>query len=308
MEDIDLLSYFTDTVWPELQGIVSSIWEFNIATIDNNPITVANILIAVFAFVIGIIVSRRLSRVVNDRLLSHTAMDLNSRAALQSVTFYILVLIFLLFSLDIAQIPIKIFALLGGALAIGIGFGSQYLIKDFMNGLVLMIAQPVRVGDMIELQDREMTGRVKRIGALATHIVTFRNVDILVPNSALIEGTVINWTLSSNTARRILSIGVAYGTDTKKVEEIILQAAQDEPAVFDSPEPKVYFVDFAESTLNFELFYWIKMTRPGDERSVASDLRHRITQLFYDNDITIAFPQRDVHLDTTAPIEVKVSK
>lgn len=281
------------------------VWRFRIATVENNDITVANVTIGLIVFFVGIKLARKISDFIVKIILRKTQLDPNSRESIKALVFYILVAVFLLTAMEIAQIPIKIFAVLGGALAIGVGFGSQNLIKDFINGLVLMIEEPVRVGDMIEI-DAETRGQIRRIGAISTHILTFRNVDILVPNSSLIENTVINWTLTDRIAKRILSVGVAYGSPTKKVEELLVQAAEEHPTVLNDRKAKAYFVDFGDSTLNFELYYWIPMNRPGDERQVASDLRHRIVELFEEHSIEIAFPQRDVHLDASESLPVKI--
>lgn len=286
--------------------ITGDIWRFRVATIDGNPLTIANITIALLVFVIGISMARRVSKWLVSKVISKAHISQNGQTLLETLIFYALTIIFLLVSLDVAQIPIKVFAVLGGALAIGVGFGSQNIIKDFISGLILMIEQPVRVGDMVEI-DAETRGKVMRIGAISTHILTFRNVDVLVPNSSLIENNVINWTLSSNKAKRLISVGVAYGSPTRKVEELLVQAAMSVEQVLEERRPQAYFVGFGDNTLNFEVYFWIHMNRPGDERAIASEIRHRIVEVFEKESITIAFPQRDVHLDITHPVEVKIA-
>ncbi len=285
--------------------VIGGVWRFRIATIDGNDLTFANVTIALLVFVIGIKLSRRISKFIVSKLLARTAIGRNAKAAIQSLAFYALIIIFLLLALDIAQIPIKIFAFMGGALAIGIGFGSQNIIKDFISGIILMIEQPVRVGDMIEINETTR-GQVVRIGAISTHILTFRNVDVLVPNHSLIEGNVINWTLTSNEAKRLINVGVAYGSPTKKVAELISQAVKENEAVIKKDKVETFFVNFGDNTLDFEVHFWINMNRPGDERKISSEIRHNIVDLFHKNNIEIAFPQRDVHLDSAKPLEIKL--
>ncbi len=280
-------------------------WRFRVASIDGNEITIANIVIALVVLVVGIRLSRKGSKLLINRAFKKAKISSNARVTLQTLIFYIMIAVFIFISLGIAQIPIQAFAVLGGALAIGVGFGSQNLIKDFISGLILMIEQPVRVDDMIEI-DSETRGKIIRIGAISTHIRTFRNVDILVPNSYLVESNVINWTLTDQYARRTLRVGVAYGSPTRKVAELIKQAVDAHERVISERGVEVYFINFGDNTLDFEVFFWIKMTRPGNEREVTSDIRHTITEIFEENNITIAFPQRDVHLDTLSPVEVKV--
>lgn len=286
---------------------LSGFWSFKVAIIDSNPITVANIVIALIVFIFGLRLARKLSVLFEKRVFSRLELNDNARAAMQTIFFYILIAIFTFVSLDIAQIPLRVFAFLGGALAIGIGFGSQNLVKDFISGLIIMIEQPVRLGDMIELGDGT-NGRIVKIGAISTHIRTFRNIDVLVPNHSLIEGQVINWTLSDRRAKRSLNVGVAYGSPTRKVEELLCQAANENERVITEKPPQAYFINFGDNTLDFELHYWIQMSRPGDERRVASELRHRLVELFDDHHVAIAFPQRDVHLDSARPLEISLVK
>lgn len=299
-----------DSITSVFSIIISSlgdIWRFKVATIDGNAITIANITIALIVLIFGMKLAKKFSDVLVNKLLRRSNLSHNARFVIRSLTFYILIIIFILLSLDIAQIPLQIFAVLGGALAIGIGFGSQNIIKDFISGLIIMIEQPVRVGDMIEV-DGQTNGKVISIGAISTHILTFRNVDVLIPNSTLIEGKVINWTLTNNKAKRALKVGVAYGSDTRKVSELIRQAVSENEKVLKDPAPQDYFIDFGENTMDFEIHFWIYMNRPGDERAVSGEIRHRIVELFNKEGITIAFPQRDVHLDTLKPLEVTIKQ
>jgi len=288
-------------------NVIAGLWRFRVATIDNNPITIANIVIALFVFIVGLKLSRKFSEVLINKLLTRSDMSHNARFVVKSLTFYVLVVIFLLLALDIAQIPLQIFAVLGGALAIGLGFGSQNIIKDFISGIIVMIEQPVRVGDMIEIEG-DTSGKVMTIGAISTHILTFRNIDILIPNRTLIDGNVINWTLTNNKAKRSIRVGVAYGSPTRKTAELIKEAALENEKVLKDPAPQDYFIEFGENTMDFEVHFWIYMNRPGDKRAISSEIRHRIVELFEKEGIVIAFPQRDVHIDSSRPIEVSIKK
>jgi len=286
---------------------IGDVWRFRVATVDQNEITVANITIALVVFVVGLKISRKISDLLVNKILSRASLSNNARFVLKSLSFYLFIIIFILLSLDIAQIPLQIFAVAGGALAIGVGFGSQNIIKDFICGLVIMIEQPVRVGDMIEI-DEKTQGKVMRIGAISTHILTFRNIDILVPNSALVEGKVTNWTLTNNRAKRTIKIGVAYGSPTRRVGELLIQAVNENERVFKDPPAQDYFINFGDNSLDFEVHYWIYMNRPGDERGIASEIRHRIVELFEKEGIVIAFPQRDIHIDSIKPLEIVVKQ
>lgn len=288
----------------KVMEVMGAVWNFRIATIDNDDLTVSNICIALFIFVIGFKISRRFSHFIVGAFNSMSHVSDNTRATVESITFYSLLIIFTFTSLAIAQIPLNSFALLGGALAIGLGFGSQNIIKNFISGIILMIEQPIRVRDIINVEGTE--GGIVRIGARSTHIRTFDNVDILVPNSILLENNVVNWTLSDQDIRTRVKVGVAYGTDTLKVEEILKEVVSKNPKVLDSRPVMVFFNEFGDNSLNFEVQFWCNMPRPSAKRKIESQMRHDINAAFNEAGIVIAFPQRDVHIDSSSPLEVKV--
>jgi small-conductance mechanosensitive channel len=208
------------------------------------------------------------------------------------------------FALWVAEIPLTVFTLAGGALAIGVGFGSQSILNNFISGLILLAERPIKVGDLIEVGGT--FGQVENIGARSTSIRTFDNFHIIVPNSAFLESNVVNWTHSDNLVRISLVVGVAYGSPTRRVEEVILEVVREHDKTVSPPEPVVLFEDFADSALVFRALFWIVMNRPMDSKRTLSDLRYRLDERFQDEGITIAFPQRDVHLDSTRPVEVRV--
>ncbi len=286
--------------------VLGELWNFKVATIDNNHVTIANIVIALVIFVLGFRISRKFSRFVVNVSPTIKTLNANTKSTVESVTFYFLLIIFTFTSLSIAQIPLKSFALFGGALAIGFGFGSQNIIKNFISGLILMMEQPIRVGDIITVEETE--GRVVRIGARSTHIRTFDNVDILMPNSILLENNVVNWTLSDDDIRTRVTVGVAYGSDTKKVEKLLGEVIEDNDKVLKHKPYLVFFTEFGDSALNFEMQFWCKMPRPSEKRKVESQMRHDINEKFKKAGIVIAFPQQDVHLDMSAPLEVRIRK
>ncbi|MCC7259799.1 MAG: mechanosensitive ion channel [Alphaproteobacteria bacterium] len=299
-----LLPMLADKIGIDIVDTLSGIWHYKIVSTEGGAVTVANLLVAFTLFIVGVMASKRASKAVGRRILARVIDDQNTAFALQSFSFYLLVAIFTFIALDIAKVPLTVFTFLGGALAIGVGFGSQNILNNFISGIILMIERPIRVGDMVELQGTY--GRVIEIGTRSTHIRTFKNVDILVPNSSFLENNVINWTLSGNDIRADFRVGVAHGSPTRKVAELIKQAAEETEGVLKDPPVWVFFSDFEESRLTFEVYFWLKMTRPHDMRVVESGIRHRINELFMENGIILAFPQRDVHLDSSKPLEIKV--
>lgn len=294
---VESLKVFVEFFW--------TAWNFKVATIDNNDLTIANIIIALIIFVIGFKISRKLSKFLAGAISPIHNISENTLFTIESVMFYFLLIIFTFTSLSIAQIPLSSFAVVGGALAIGFGFGSQNIIKNFISGIILMAEQPIRVGDIISVEQTE--GKILKIGARSTHIKTFDNVDILVPNSYLLENNVVNWTLSDQDIRTRINVGVAYGEDTKSVESLLKQAADENEMVMKNKPIMVFFTEFGDNSLNFELQFWCKMPRPSAKRLVESDIRHAIYKIFSEAGIVISFPQRDIHLDTSSPLEVKIT-
>ena len=164
--------------------------------------------------------------------------------------------------------------------------------------------RPIRIGDFIEIDNS--TGVVERIGNRSTRILRVDGVHMMIPNSQLLERVVVNWTLVDKRIRTIVRVGVAYGSPVRKVAELILQAVSEEKDVMSDPAPLVVFDDFGDNALIFDVYFWAEVGGERFLRQIRSSIRFRIDELFREHDITIAFPQRDVHMNTLAPLEVRV--
>ncbi len=290
-----------------LEGLGSAmvfLWNKEITSIDSRSITVGKIALALFVLALGAFLSRLLSRLLVVRVLRRTRLDEGAVSALQSIAFYLFLVIAFYFTFEIANIPLTIFSFFGGALAIGVGFGSQNILNNFISGLILMVERPIRVGDLIEVAGTY--GKIIRIGARCTQVRTPNNIDIMVPNSSFLEGNVINWTLTDDLVRTQVTVGVAYGSPTAEVAHLIRRAVDEHDKVLQYPEPVVLFSDFGDNALLFEVHFWIHMPDHMHRRRIESDIRSRIDGSFREAGITIAIPQRDVHLDSHSPIQVKL--
>jgi len=197
--------------------------------------------------------------------------------------------------LDLLSVPLGAFAFVSGAVAIGVGFGAQNIINNFISGWILMWERPIKIGDFLEMG--EVRGTVEAINTRSTRIRRVDGVHLLIPNSYLLENTVTNWTLMDKLVRTAIVVGVAYGSDVQLVKKLLEQAADENPDVLEQPERMVIFDDFGESALTFELNVWVYSTAERGLRLIRSDLRFRIDRLFREHGVTISFPQRDVHLD-----------
>jgi potassium-dependent mechanosensitive channel len=209
-----------------------------------------------------------------------------------------------LFAMYTVNIPLTVFTLFGGALAIGVGFGAQNLINNFISGLIMLLERPIKVGDIVDVDG--VRGRVSTIGARCSHVRRFDGIEMLVPNSAFLEKNVTNWTLSDRLIRFSVTVGVAYGSPVRDVSKLMMMVLEEHGKILKYPEPLVLFEDFGESALVFTSYYWIELAGETDSRIVASDIRFRIDRLFREAGISIAFPQRDIHLDGIGPVDVRI--
>lgn len=289
----------------EAWGVSTGLWGTELFVVQERSITVGRMVTGIALLLVGLWLSRAASTVLGRIILPRIGLNEGATAAVQALIFYALLVTIALFALRLINIPLTVFTVLGGALAIGIGFGSQNLMNNFISGLIILAERPVRVGDLIEVGD--LHGIVQHIGARSTRVLTPNNIDIIVPNSSFLESNVTNWTLTEDRVRSSVSVGVAYGLPTRDVMKLMKKAADDHGKVLEKPAPIVLFEDFGDNALLFTLVFWIRMRRMMDRRIVESDLRLRINELFKDAGITIAFPQRDIHLDTLSPLQVRIA-
>ncbi len=270
----------------------------------SSSITVGKLITVILILTLGLwvasVASSRISLLLRKRL------DMNKTAAtlLERGLYILSIVILILLALDIVNIPLTVFAFLGGALAIGIGFGAQTLINNFLSGLILLIERPISLGDLVEVEG--VRGRVRNIGARCSQIRRADGIDMLVPNSAFLETNVTNLTLTDSQLRVSIKIGVAYGTPLREVTRLLEETVSSHGKVLKDPAPLILFEDFGDNALMFEIDFWVNVTTQTDFRVVASDLRYMIERLFREAGIVIAYPQRNVHLDQTRPLEIIV--
>ncbi len=267
-------------------------------------ISLSKLVIAVLLLIVGYAIAKAISRALERFLLKRLSMEAGAAHALQSLSFYFMLALFILLSLRTVNIPLTAFTVAGGALAIGVGFGSQNIVNNFISGLILLAERPIKIGDLIEIDETQ--GHVERIGPRSTRVRMLDNTHIIVPNSSFLEKNVLNWTLSDNVIRGSVTVGVAYGSPTREVERLIRRALSDHERVLAQPEPIVLFTEFGDNSLNFQTFFWIRMMETMARRRIQSEIRFSIDDLFREAGIIIAFPQRDVHLDASKPLDVRV--
>jgi len=219
-------------------------------------------------------------------------LDLGARDAIKKLIHYSLLLVGIMMAISLIGLNLTSLAFLTGALGIGVGFGLQNIVNNFVSGLMLLFERPFKVGDMVVVDNE--TGTVRKIGLRSTVIETFDRSELIVPNSLFIAGKVTNWTRSNQIARIRITVGVAYGSDIKRVLSLLKEAAETDPRVLRNPESNPLFLRFGDSSLEFELHSWIADVK--DLLSVRSAVCQEIAGRFQAAGIEIPFPQRDLHL------------
>ena len=290
--------------WELLRSRLSALWSYEIATAEDRPITVGKVVVALFLIVLGLVVAKAVSRRLGRSVFPRLGLARGAAAAFQTLVFYFLLVVFVFWALRLVSIPLTVFTVLGGVLAIGIGFGSQNIVNNFISGLIILAERPIKVGDLIDVDG--IFGKVERIGPRSSQIRSGDNTHVIVPNSAFLEKNVLNWTMSDDVVRTSVDVGVAYGSPVETVAELLRRAVDEEPKILAEPAPEVLFTDFGDNALIFRAYFWVRVTRPLDRHRAQSRLRFRIDALFHDAGVVIAFPQRDVHLDSQSPVEVRV--
>jgi small-conductance mechanosensitive channel len=310
---------FSDYLAEALQtarDVASQIWEFEIFAVQDNievdgqiisgkrSVTVDKVATALGILIVGYWFAARLARLVEGLAVTSLGMDASLARIARRWMMFLEVMLLVVLSMLVVRIPLTIFAFMGGALAIGAGFGMQNMLKNLISGLMLLFERPFRPGDLVEVGG--IRGRVMDIGVRSSHIRDSNGIETLIPNSTFIEQNVTNWTLSNQAVRIVVKVGIAYGSPVREVTKLLLEAADRHGLIEDDPLPTVQFEDFGSDALLFGLYVWVELKPEVSWTVVASDLRYMINKALTEHGIVMAFPQRDIHLDTSRPLEIRV--
>lgn len=294
--NVELGHYMVDSIDPET----------NTPLTVERAITLWNVIQSIVILCLTVLAGRNLPGFLEIFALSRLGFDAGTRYAIVTILGYIIFGVGLFVALDKLGLQWSQLKWVVTGLSVGIGLGLQKIIANFVSGLIILFERPVRLGDYVTIG--EQSGNVTRIQIRATTLVDLDNREIIIPNEALISERVTNWTLSNSITRLITHVGVAYGTDTDQIKAIMIEVAKANPLVLDTPSPQVIFSGFGDSSLDFQLRAYLKSFE--DREPTRHALHSEINKAFANANITIPFPQRDLHVITpeAAPIKNKPIK
>ena len=264
------------------------------------PMTLGDLLSGLLLAAFTLLVARNLPAVLELTLLQRLPVSRGAAYAIKAVSQYTVALLGVLLIFNSLGLQWSSVQWLVAALGVGLGFGLQEIVANFISGLILLFEQPIRVGDVVTVEG--ITGTVTRIRIRATTIVNWDRQELVIPNKSFITGQLINWTLSDTVNRVIITVGIAYGSDVERALALLEEAAREHPLVLDDPPPRVTFEEFGDNALTLRLRAYLDNL---DYRlTLITDLHRMINKKYAEAGIEIAFPQRDLHLDTRRPLEI----
>jgi len=264
--------------------------------LGNSHISIVSLFVVLLILGVFFVISKIIERAVGN-ILKNKSIDPGIKGSIERFSKYLTVTVGVFVAVDTIGISLTSIAAVGAVLMVGIGFGLQNIAQNFISGIIILLERPIKQGDIVFVGG--ISGKVRDIRVRSTIIETRDDVAIIVPNSQFIAEQVINDSFSGHKIRKTLKVGVAYGSDVEKVTQILMKIASEHNEVLKDPGSKVLFMDFGNSSLDFELRFWVSELWTTD--AILSDLRYAIDREFRNGDITIPFPQRDLHIKTCEP-------
>ena len=267
-------------------------------------VTIGSILLLLILFASVIIIERIVQKQLIRRFLSRTKLQPSLQFGLSRIIGYTLIAVGFYVAFQLVGVDLSSLAIIAASLGVGIGFGLQNIINNLVSGIIILAERPISIGDRIEVAG--VAGRVTKIQLRSTTVVTNDNITMIVPNADFISNTVTNWSHGDPKVRIRVPVGVAYGSDLKLLQQLLLEAAGEHPKALRDPSPVVLFTEFGDSSLNFELGVWTQeMT--ATPIHFTSEMNFIIDQKLRENDIEIPFPQRDLHVRSGLPVAAEAS-
>ena len=281
--------------WEEILEILKK----KLVSLGDVTVTPAVLLTIVLIMLAALWVSQLLQRMLRRNLFRRMHLNEGTQATICRILHYVIMLVGIFMAINQIGISLTTLAAISAVLMVGIGLGLQNITSNFISTLIILFERPVQVGDFVEVSG--IQGRIRRIKTRSSVVETLDNVSIIVPNSNFISENVTNWSYRDSKVRLHVSVGVSYGSDVDLVEETLLRVGRAHQEVLLNPEPTVQFLEFGDSSLNFDLLVWINDA--SRQYIIRSALNFAIVKAFREQGITIPFPQRDLHIQSAIPLE-----
>ena len=285
---------------------LQNVWAYQLFAVSDHSVTVEKFVTAIIAVMISYGLAMYFKYLLRRRLSARGKLTDHAITVLDRSIFFMVLFFGIMTALRIIHIPLSAFAFMGGAAAVGIGFGAKELINNLISGFILMFEKPIKIGDVVEVEDE--IGVIADIGLRCTRIHTEDNMDIMLPNSTFLESKIINWTRSTQLILTKIKIGIGYNSDIHKATKIMIDAVKQCDDILNAPEPFVLFKEHGKSTLNFDVYFSIKVHNKMERWMTESHVTYALNDALRAANISIAYPQCDVHLTTAHPLPVSIEK
>jgi len=265
-------------------------------------ITLLNLIIAIIIFVATFVAVKSGTTLLEILMAKSSKLDAGSQQSFGLIAKYAIFMVGLFAGLNALGIGWRQFQWLAAAMTVGLSFGLKDIFANFVSGIIILFERPIRVGDTVTVSGS--SGKVSRIRIRSTTITDWDRRELIVPNQRFLSEKITNWSLSDKVRRVVIDVGIGYGSDAKKAEELLLKIAKENKLVLEKPGPSIYFEGFGADSLDFKLRVYVSLS---DAIKVQNQIRHKINQMFQEAGIEIPFAQRDVHMDTGAgPLDIRL--
>jgi potassium-dependent mechanosensitive channel len=261
------------------------VWQYKIfETSDHHKVLTGNLVIAIILFFIGMRFARRVSAALKKKLISKS-IDMSMASSLERVFYYILLLLVSLFVLDVSNVPLTAFAVVGTTLALGVGLGSQNIANNFMSGLIIMIERPIKLGDIIEIKN--IVGMVTNIGSRCVTIQTDKNINMLIPNSQILQDSIVNWTLEDTILKSVFTLKVSNNSNLEELDAMILQNIISSPYILDFPKPSMFIKELYKEAYEIEVEFWVDLKSSQKHRYIMDVIYRNLIPMLKEKNIMI---------------------
>jgi small-conductance mechanosensitive channel len=289
-----MMDYLPEINWSNIVAILSKIWNYSIVTVDAQDILIGNVVIAILLLFAGVKISSKVRYRANKYLKNHHLIDNDTSNVIEILVYYFCLSISFILALEMANIPLTVFAFVGGALAIGIGFGAQNIINNFISGIIILIEKPFRVGDIIEFGN--YVGEISHVGSRCVILKDVNLHEVIIPNSSLLQNNFINWTYTDTIQRASLSIEVPHKTNLQKVKTILEQISEDIEYILKNPAPEVLLTSFSGTGAAFELYFYHDLRQPIGSKELINQLNFKLAEKFAQENLEFALQTVNIKL------------